>query len=85
MSQSFEQTFKEVFGTSPRFGMFSDKGNHAVHEIVKRAKMYRQDWPTVYAELRELAELNEDCAEALDTDVRERVYDFLGFDTPFYI
>lgn len=82
---SFESDVIEVFGTNPRFGMFTQKGNLAVYEIVRRAKLYQQDWPTVYNELCELAELNEDCAEATDTEVREVVYDYLGFDTPFYL
>ena len=44
------------------------------------------DWPTVYKNLLDLA--NSDYnkyGEAMDTMVREIVYDALGFETEFYI
>ena len=77
---------QEVFGNEPRYAMFTDFGNDAVHAIVRSAKVLKMDWPQVYAELRSLAErFPEDFGEATDTAVRECVYDALGFDTPFYI
>ena len=86
MSQSLEQTVTEVFGTQPYYGMYTDFGNDAVHAIVREARILKLSWPQVYAELQSLAKrFPEDFGEALDTMVREIVYDKLGFDTNFYI
>ena len=74
----------EVFGKKPRFAMFTDKGNELVHTICIKAKLYGKDWPTVYGELQALAD-SEEFGEAMDTEVRECVYQYLGFETDFYI
>ena len=69
---------------SPDFGMFTKDGNELVHIICIKAKLYDKDWPTVYRDLQDLAG-SEDYAEATDTEVRECVYQYLGFETDFYI
>ena len=77
---------QEVFGTKPRYAMYTQFGNDAVDAIVRQAKVLNMTWPQVYAELKSLARrFPEDFGEATDTAVREVVYDKLGFDTPFYI
>ncbi len=77
---------QKVFGTKPRYAMYTQFGNDAVHAIVRSAKVLNLDWPQVLQELRDLADrFPEDFGEATDTAVRECVYDALGFDTPFYI
>ena len=68
------------------FGMYTDEGNVAVSIIVQYHKEAGSDWPTVYKNLLDLA--NSDYnkyGEAMDTMVREIVYDALGFETEFYI
>lgn len=68
------------------FGMYTDEGNLAVSGIVQYHKEIGSDWPTVYKNLLDLA--NSDYnkyGEAMDTMVREIVYDALGFETEFYI
>ena len=84
---SFDDAIQEVFGvqTCPRFAMYTKKGDRAVYELVKRAKLYNQSWPELYAEMREVAELNEDLAEMMDTEVREAVYSYMGYHSGFYI
>jgi hypothetical protein len=67
------------------YGMFTDFGNDAVHAIVRQALVLNLTWPQVYEELQDLArKFPKDFGEATDTEVRERVYDTLGFRTPFY-
>ena len=67
------------------YGMFTDFGNDAVHAIVRQALVLNLTWPQVYNELEELSrKFPKDFGEATDTEVRERVYDTLGFKTPFY-
>lgn len=67
------------------YGMFTDFGNDAVDAIVTRARVLKFDWPTTAKELYDLAKSRpKDFGEAYDTDVREAVYDKLGFTTPFY-
>ena len=66
------------------YGMFTDAGNQAVHAIVEHAQEHKLSWLEVYQELCRLAEVKV-FAEALDTMVREYVYDAIGADGPFYI
>ena len=82
---SFESDVREVFGDDLDYGMFTEFGNDAVASIVRHARVLKLSWPQVYAELESLAKrFPKDFGEATDTAVRERVYDTLGFDTPFY-
>ena len=77
---------QEVFGTKPRYAMYTQFGNDAVDAIVRSAKILKMDWPQVYKELESLANrFPNDFAEATDTMVREMVYDKLGFTTDFYV
>jgi hypothetical protein len=68
------------------FGMFSDAGNAGVAALVNYARVASLTWPETYVALHKLADANPDVyGEAMDTDVRERVYDALNFTTEFYI
>ena len=61
--------------------MFSPEGNEAVHDIVVQALENDWNWSKTYSELRQLADSNEDLySEAMDTMVREIVYDAIGAD-----
>jgi hypothetical protein len=73
------QDTKEIY-----YGMFTDAGNQAVHAIVEQARAKDMAWLEVYQELCRLAEVKV-FAEALDTMVREIVYDALGFNSDFYV
>ena len=64
--------------------MFSKSGNTKVHHIVLEARVNGTDWTTVYNRLRILAQ-KKNCGEAMDTVVRERVYDACGFTEDFYV
>jgi hypothetical protein len=66
------------------YGMFTDAGNAAVHAIVEGAISNDLAWLEVYQCLVYLAE-NPDFAEALDTVVREMVYDAVGCTGDFYV
>lgn len=67
------------------YGMYTDFGNDAIESIVTRARVLKMDWSATQNELFELArKFPKDFGEATDTDVREAVYDELGFTTPFY-
>lgn len=65
------------------YGMFSEEGNNAVRLIVQNAKTYNLRWIDVYRELQDLSEL-EGYGEAMDTMVREIVYDALAYKDNFY-
>jgi hypothetical protein len=68
------------------FGMYTDRGNVAVGQLVEQARAEKLNWPKTYNLLRVLADSNPDqYGEAMDTVVREMVYDALGFDSDFYI
>ena len=72
--------------TVPYYGMYTDNGNMAVDAIVSAAKIAKLTWPETYQALRDLANSNPDSfGEAMDTMVREMVYDALGFTTDFYV
>lgn len=66
------------------YGMFSDEGNNAVRLIVQNAKTYNLRWIDVYRELQDLSNL-EGYGEAMDTMVREIVYDALAYKDDFYV
>lgn len=71
------------------YGMFTSEGNIAVAGIVEYSIQHKLPWKTVYQNLVDLA--NYDTAkygEALDTVVREAVYDAIGAykrDEDFYV
>jgi len=68
------------------YGMFSPEGDKAVHSIVELALENDWNWAKTYAELRQLANSNTDMyGEAMDTMVREIVYDALAHNDNFYI
>lgn len=66
------------------YGMFSDHGNNAIGLIIQLAQKHDFTWREVYAELQELS-LRDGFEEAMDTEVREIVYDTLNFTDDFYI
>ena len=67
------------------YGMFSEVGNLAVHGIVVAAVTMNLTWPETYKCLNMLAK-NDDSkfGEAMDTDVRDAVYNTCGFTSDFY-
>ena len=69
------------------YGMFSDEGNAAVHQIVERGLLENRAWLEVYQDLVRLAESDRDrFGEALDTVVRDMAYEALGrFNENFYV
>ncbi len=76
----------ELTGAVQDYAMFSELGNAAVHAIVVAARANNLTWAQVYRALHQLAE-QEPFGEAMDTMVREVVYDALGYDNseqPFY-
>ena len=61
------------------FGMFTSEGNVAVFGIVQYAKERNLPWTAVYQNLVDLANFDsKKYGEALDTVVREAVYDAIG-------
>jgi hypothetical protein len=72
-------------GAVPDYAMYTDLGNAAVHAVVEKARANKMNWEQTLRALRKLAE-QDGFGEAMDTMVREFVYDALGFrDEPFYI
>jgi hypothetical protein len=69
------------------YGMFSDEGNEAVHQIVQRGLLENRAWLEVYQDLVRLAESDRDrFGEATDTTVRDMAYEALGrFNENFYV
>jgi len=62
------------------YAMYTELGNAGVHAIVVAARANQLTWAQVVKALGQLAESNEDVfGEAMDTMVRECVYDALGF------
>ena len=59
------------------YGMYSDIGNTIIHYLVNLANKALLSDRAVYAMLEALAK-DEMYAEAMDTVVRERVFDALG-------
>ena len=69
------------------YGMFSDEGNAAVHQIVERGLLENRAWLEVYRDLCLLADSNRyRFGEATDTVVRDYAYEALGrFNENFYV
>jgi hypothetical protein len=61
------------YENTPHYGMFSDGGNAAVHEVVEIARLHKIPWKQVQRMLNDLSEI-EIYSEASDTAVREEVY-----------
>jgi hypothetical protein len=66
------------------FGMFTDEGNAKVAEIVEFAKTNGAEWKDILPMLRNLSDISG-FGEAMDTVVREMVYDNCNFTEDFYI
>jgi hypothetical protein len=67
------------------YGMFSDEGNEAIRALIQKAQVNKLRWIDVYSELQDLSDL-EGYGEAMDTVVREYVYDALAYkDYDFYV
>ena len=85
---SIEIEYNLTGNAVPEYAMFTDLGDAGVHAVVTVARAQQLTWAQTVNALRELAESNEDVfGEAMDTAVRECVYDALGFDVceqPFY-
>lgn len=73
----------DLYIKSKDYGMFTEEGNIAVAAIVNVARAGRLTWPETYKLLSQLSD-TEKFGEAMDTEVRELVYDALGYDTDFY-
>lgn len=82
-----EKTVTIAMPIEPRyFGMFTDAGNHAVAFIVDYHRANNNAWDIVYQNLKDLAESDpERYGEAMDTVVREMVYDAYQFTSDFYV
>jgi len=59
------------------YGMFTEDGNACVHGIVTVCKTLNLPWAVAYDALREIAKTDK-FGEAMDTMVREIVYDAIG-------
>jgi len=66
------------------FGMFTDEGNAKVAEIVEFAKANGAEWKDILPMLRNLSDISG-FGEAMDTVVRELVYDACNLTSDFYI
>ena len=63
----------------PDYAMYTELGNAGVHGIVVAARAKQLTWAQTLNALRELADSNlELFGEAMDTMVRECVYDAIG-------
>jgi hypothetical protein len=60
------------------FAMYSEAGNAAVLDLCVYAKTNGLSWGNVCDQLEDLSRL-EDFGEATDTEVRECVWTYLGF------
>jgi len=58
------------------YGMYTDAGNSAVDSIVEMARKHQLSWQTVY-DMLDAISLEEAYMEAIDTAVREAVYETL--------
>jgi hypothetical protein len=66
------------------FGMFTDEGNAKVAEIVEFAKTNGAEWKDILPMLRNLSDISG-FGEAMDTVVREMVYDACNLTSDFYL
>ena len=74
-----------VLTTDISYGMFSSEGNLAVHGVVVAAVTMNLTWPETYKCLNMLAKYDySKFGEAMDTEVRECVYNTCGFTSDFY-
>ncbi len=72
-------------GAAKEYGMYTELGNAAVGAIEVAAKANNLTWAQTLKALSKLAE-QDNFAEAMDTAVREYVYDALGIqDENFYV
>lgn len=63
------------------FGMFSKEGDRAVEGIIEYHAHRKSPWSLVQQNLRDLADSDyEKFGEAMDTAVREIVYEAIGAD-----
>ena len=72
---------------TPSYMMYTEAGDEDVHNIVRVARTLNLTWAETLPMLESLAKL-PNRGDALDTSVREVVYDAIGaFDNeePFYI
>jgi len=64
----------------PEFGMFTEEGDYEIYRIVDLAKRANLTWSQVSGLLQQLStELGYE--EATDTVVRERVWEFLFYES----
>lgn len=63
----------------PEFGMFTEEGDYEVFRIVDLAKRARLTWNQVKGLLQQLSS-TEGFEEAMDTVVRERVWEELKYE-----
>ena len=63
----------------PEFGMFTEEGDYEVYRIVDLAKRARLTWHQVSGLLTQLSN-TEGFEEALDTVVKERVWEELKYE-----
>ena len=63
----------------PEYGMFSEEGDYEVYRIVDLAKRARLTWNQVKGLLEQLSN-NPEFEEAMDTVVRERVWEELKYE-----
>ena len=61
------------------FDMYTDRGNQRVAAIVRQAKAQQLPWAEVYNRLLKLSK-ESGFEEAGDTEVREAVYEAVGYD-----
>lgn len=64
----------------PEFGMFTEEGDYEVYRIVDLALRARLTWHQVSGLLQQLAS-DPAYEEATDTVVRERVWEFLFYES----
>ena len=63
----------------PEFGMFTEQGDYEIFRIVDLAKRARLTWSQVSGLLEQLSN-TEGFEEAIDTVVRERVWEELKYE-----
>ena len=77
---SIEIEYNLTSNAVPDYAMYTELGNAGVHGVVIAARAKQLTWAQTLNALRELADSNPDVfGEAMDTMVREYVYDTLGF------
>ena len=85
---SIEIEYNLTGNAVPEYAMFTDLGDAGVHGVVIAARLNSWTWAQTVTALGKLADSSPDVfGEAMDTAVRECVYDALGFDVreqPFY-